>query len=763
MTSLRRLLIAALASLLALASGAGAAAPPAQPAAPLGGSVAGTAFTYQGRLNDGGEPANGVYDFEFKLYDAAANGNLHPDVVQANDVTVAGGLFTASVDFGDDAFTGEARWLEIAVRPGASAGAFTPLAPRQPLSAAPLALSLPGLYTQPNATSPNVIGGWAGNFVQPTIVGATIGGGGAANGNGNGVLSNYSTVGGGRGNQAGPNINLQAPSGEPIPSGSTVGGGEYNTASGINATVGGGYENTAEGNEATVGGGQNNLVEGFAGAIAGGLNNSAGGFYSAVGGGDTNLAAATAAAIAGGGDNTITTTADYGFIGGGQANTLSGDWAVIAGGSANTVTAAALFAAIGGGDANLAAASYAVVGGGRINDAGGNHATVAGGYNNSAGFNSATVSGGQSNTADAFFAAVGGGVNNLAAHVAATVGGGSGNSASGQEATVGGGDSNTASGEEATVAGGQGNLASGSGAAVGGGAANVASGLRAAIPGGSNNRATMTNTLAAGSEAYAVHQGAFVWADGTGGIFSSTASNQFLVRASGGVGLGTNSPDGQLHVASSGGVSVPQVYISQTVTGNQFARLRLHQNGKSTFWDIAAGGTNNVFNIYSGTTGSGANILSLTPTDATDLMLMSNGAHLTIGGIWTNNSDRDLKTAFAPVDSASILDALAALPLYTWQYRAEPDSVRHLGPTAQDFRAAFGLGADDTSITTLDADGVALAAIQALHAENESLQARLAALEAHAPNVPLPWLLFAGLGLLNVGYFVGRRRAAARA
>jgi trimeric autotransporter adhesin len=92
----------------------------------------------------------------------------------------------------------------------------------------------------------------------------------------------------------------------------------------------------------------------------------------------------------------------------------------------------------------------------------------------------------------------------------------------------------------------------------------------------------------------------------------------------------------------------------------------------------------------------------------------STGAHLTAGGAWTNASDAALKQAFVPVDAAALLEALARLPVSTWSYRAEGDGVRHLGPTAQDFRAAFGLGADDRSITTVDAAGVALAAIQEL-------------------------------------------------
>jgi hypothetical protein len=108
----------------------------------------------------------------------------------------------------------------------------------------------------------------------------------------------------------------------------------------------------------------------------------------------------------------------------------------------------------------------------------------------------------------------------------------------------------------------------------------------------------------------------------------------------------------------------------------------------------------------------------------------STGALLTTGGVWTNVSDRNRKHRFEAVDGEDVLARLRALPLSTWSYRAEPDAVRHLGPTAQDFRAAFGLGQDSLSIGTVDADGVALAAAQALEARTRAQEARIAALEA---------------------------------
>lgn len=119
-------------------------------AGPAGAVPVGTAFTYQGALRDGGTPANGTFDLEFRLYDAASGGNAVGATVVADDVAVAAGLFTVSLDFGS-AFTGEARWLAVSVRPGASTGAFTPVAGRQELAPAPNALAAPwsGVHGKP--------------------------------------------------------------------------------------------------------------------------------------------------------------------------------------------------------------------------------------------------------------------------------------------------------------------------------------------------------------------------------------------------------------------------------------------------------------------------------------------------------------------------------------------------------------------------------------------------------------------------------------
>lgn len=128
-------------------------------------------------------------------------------------------------------------------------------------------------------------------------------------------------------------------------------------------------------------------------------------------------------------------------------------------------------------------------------------------------------------------------------------------------------------------------------------------------------------------------------------------------------------------------------------------------------------------------------------TDTTN----GNGAYLSPGGTWTNTSSRTLKEAFAQIDAGAILDKLVALPISTWQYKNNDAEGTHLGPVAEDFKAAFGLGNDERHISTVDEEGVALAAIQGLNAklqeqnnalrsekdaEIADLQAKLGALSA---------------------------------
>ena len=115
-------------------------------------------------------------------------------------------------------------------------------------------------------------------------------------------------------------------------------------------------------------------------------------------------------------------------------------------------------------------------------------------------------------------------------------------------------------------------------------------------------------------------------------------------------------------------------------------------------------------------------------------------------------SDRNLKRGFRPVDGDTVLDRVARLPISTWVYKDDARHARHLGPMAQDFKAAFALGDSDRYIHPIDADGVAFASIQALHRRVIALEAENARLQR--------W--FTGLGIafavFVVGGLVSRRR-----
>jgi hypothetical protein len=160
------------------------------------------------------------------------------------------------------------------------------------------------------------------------------------------------------------------------------------------------------------------------------------------------------------------------------------------------------------------------------------------------------VAGGDTNTANFLGATVGGGIANTARGFYATIGGGKYDTASGNASAIGGGYNNRATGDYSTVAGGgwgiigMGNQATNTAATVGGGAQNIASGILSTVPGGWECTADGHTSFAAGNRAKALHANSFVWADGTGEDYSSTGDDQFLIRANGGVGIGTVDPPG---------------------------------------------------------------------------------------------------------------------------------------------------------------------------------------------------------------------------
>jgi hypothetical protein len=321
------LLVLILAGLAAALAAPGARA--AGPASPV--ALPGTGFTYQGRLASAGAPVSGNCDMAFRLHDSAEGGAQLGSAITTT-VAVAGGLFSlvlnAGDEFGPAAFNGQARWLSIRVRCGGEPS-FTSLSPRQALTPAPIALSLPGLRTRQNDISPNLVGGYHGNGLGG-VAGSVIGGGGSA--------------------------------------------AEPNSINASYAVIAGGSANTASGPHSALSGGLSNTVTSVYGVISGGHGNQNAGTFAAVGGGVFNSAAAQSAAIGGGAYNVISST--NGTIAGGIQNTVSGANAVVAGGSNNQ--AAAQGAAAVGGFQNTASGQYATAAGGEGNVAGGNHSFAAG-------------------------------------------------------------------------------------------------------------------------------------------------------------------------------------------------------------------------------------------------------------------------------------------------------------------------------------------------------------------------------------------------
>jgi len=125
-------------------------------AAPLG-----SAFTYQGRLSEGGNAANGLYELRFGLFNAALAGGQVGNLLTNANVAVSNGLFTTGIDFGVGIFDGTALWLEIGVRTNGSLADFGTLAPRQPLTASPYSLfaGAAAIATVANGVAPNSVTG----------------------------------------------------------------------------------------------------------------------------------------------------------------------------------------------------------------------------------------------------------------------------------------------------------------------------------------------------------------------------------------------------------------------------------------------------------------------------------------------------------------------------------------------------------------------------------------------------------------------------
>lgn len=227
------------------------------------------------------------------------------------------------------------------------------------------------------------------------------------------------------------------------------------------------------------------------------------------------------------------------------------------------------------------------------------------------------------------FGTVGGGLENTSGDFATTVAGGHRNTASDRAATVAGGEENDASGLSSTVAGGYNNTASGGRSTVAGGYNNTASGTYSTVAGGVDNAASGDNSFAAGTQAKATHVGTFVWADdSTSSDFASTGTNQFLIRALGGVGIGTNAPTNRLSVAGNADFS------GNVGVGTNAPTNRLSVAGTADFSGNLGVGTNTPTNRLSvaGNADFGGNVGVGTSAPTVRLHIRSEGPVLNVEG-----------------------------------------------------------------------------------------------------------------------------------
>jgi hypothetical protein len=722
----------------------------------------GSAFTYQGELRAAGQPANAAYDFQFRLLNSAGGATQVGPTVTAAGVSVINGLFSVPLDFGPAQFAGDAQWLEISVRP-ATGGAFETLVPRTAVTPTPYALGAVAALAN-SVTGTSIVDGsvQAGDLataavgtaqVNPAQVQRRVTGTCAASQGMQSIAQDGTVVCGtfGSGTITG------------VTAGTGLSGG--GTSGGVTLGIANGGVGTAQINPAQVqarvtgacAAGQYVRQVNQDGTVACGTDATGTAGWSLTGNAGTNPATnfigtidaqpfeIRANAVRGLRIEPSVAVASGGPI---TAN-------VVAGSRVNSVASDAVGATIGGGGTadyfgqpspNRVFANYGVVAGGTGGTAGTEGsaqasagAAVLGGLGNSASGATSTVAGGIINLASGSDSVVAGGRENVASATSATIGGGRLNRAIANFSTIGGGQSNGAAANHASVAGGFGNCA--------GGVASYAGGTSALVRVGIGHGTSLLGACATANVSGDLDgdEGTFVWADATGVPLDSTGPNQFIVRAAGGVGINTNTPaagsaltvagptslGGQVDIATSGalsfgsqtrqmlnlwgpaaygiGVQADTMYLR---SGNNFAWFRDGSHSDATL-----------------APGAGGSVL-MTLTASPGTVATSGFAR---AQSFVSTSDRAVKTGFEAVDPLDVLARVVALPLSRWTYRNAPGQW-HIGPVAQDFFAAFGLGGDDRTIAMVDGDGVALAAIQGLNArleaENAALRADLDALRA---------------------------------
>jgi hypothetical protein len=347
--------------------------------------------------------------------------------------------------------------------------------------------------------------------------------------------------------------------------------------------------------------------------------------------------------------------------------------------------------------------------------------------------------------------------------VGATIAGGGVDSNSGEDnpnrvtanfgAIVGGGG-NTVSGGVAFIGGGVQNTASGSHAFIGGGNRNVAEGYASIIPGGQQNRAVGNFSFAAGVRAVADHTNTFVWASSGNSDFVSTGGNQFLIQASGGVGIGTNAPKGQLHVNGDyygKGHLLLHAYEGDGSSGTAYVQARDTSGTSSVALRLRTQNAGSLVEAMHLTSGGNVGIGTTSPT----YKLHVNGSVAGVGA-YQSISDARYKTNIATFNNA--LDTILHLRgvTYDWKRADFPDMNftvgKQIGFLAQEVEKILPelVMTDSNGYKTVAYANVVpvlveamkqqqkqistqqkqLEALQSVQAENASLRARIQAIES---------------------------------
>jgi len=668
--------------------------------------AAGTAFAYHGQLTHDGQPAAGSYDLRAGLFAALAGGAQIGSTLTNLSVAINGGRFATPLDFGAGAFNGEARFLEIAVRP-AGQGEFVPLNPRQPITPAPYALFAmtpagpqgmqgiqgpPGLQGPTGASGPTGSPGprgltWLGDWLEATVY-APDDGVQFEGSSWVALLKNTASKPGTRN----ANWSLLAQEGEAGPQGPTGAQGLPGPqgAQGAQGDAGETGPQGPAGPAGPPGATDGWSLTGNAGTTPGesflGTSDSAPLILKA---GAQQVVRyegqASGLRIIAGRDNSIDGNSTNSAVLSGRENSIAGQAheSVIAGGVDNVIARDQRSAVIGGGARNEIRQDN-------------QHAAILGGRDNRIGTNtviSAVLGGGENRMADNIDGGImGGGFRNDIL--------GSDNPNQRQIAPVLFGGSDNEIGQSR-----------GWGVVLGGDNNRIGPNANAAtIIGGTNNliAANAHLSFAAGRRCRVNHQGAWMWADSQNASYASAGEDTFNIRAQGGIHANA---DTSMFFGSTTRQML-NLFGDDYGLGVQSGTLYFRSNGTFSWFE-------------EGTHSNSAN----TPgTGGTERMRLSSSG-LRVNGTFVSASDKNKKENFRTLDPRAVLEKVAVLPVSEWNYKDDP-GIRHVGPMAQDFHAAFQIGPDDKHIATVDADGVALAAIQGLNLKLAEKEGRIEKLEA---------------------------------